>query len=128
MSNASEYADSLHAEIIANCDAEAPFGWIEESSGLYTTDIEEAKENALDEASAFDFISDALDIEYIVNSQREVTDGRVYVTVGGPTAWIDTEKRALVVTWMSEPEVRNLPSSFIDPISDALSELWEMGA
>ena len=74
------------------------------------------------EFSAFDYLQDALDIEYIVNSKGEYLGARVLVAFGGPNIWIDTRKGIVEGAWWSD----YAKASFEDNLGldDALSELW----
>ena len=40
--------------------------------------------------TAFDYLQDALDIEYIVNGKGEYLGARVLVAFGGPNIWVNT--------------------------------------
>ena len=75
-----------------------------------------------EEGSAFDWLQDALDIEYIVNSKREYLGARVLVAFGGPNIWVDTRRKLVEGYWWGE----YAEASFQDAIGldDALSELW----
>lgn len=134
MSNASEYADSLTANIQRMTEAGAPYGitddignnWTDEAEDL--TDFQDNPDTEWQVASATDYLSDVLDIQYLVNSDRSYRAARICITLGGPTAWIDTDTNQLRVAWWSAPEYRELPKAFIDGLDEALSELWEMGA
>jgi hypothetical protein len=74
------------------------------------------------EMSAFDYLQDALDIEYIVNSKREYLGARVLVAFGGPNIWINTRTKKVEGYWWNE----SASASFDDGIGldDALQELW----
>ncbi len=134
MSNASDYADSLAADIERMSDAGAPFGLIDHSSDEWSNDEadyadwENSEETRWTEASAMDYLADVLDIQYVVGRDRQYRASRVLVAFGGPNAWIDTRAGQLEVTWWSAPEVRALPSGFLRGLDEALGELWEMGA
>ena len=52
-----------------------------------------------EEVSLYDYFAEALDYEVILNSNRTVKSVRLYVTLGGPTCWIDTEKHAVICHW-----------------------------
>lgn len=75
-----------------------------------------------EEMSAFDYLQDALDIEYIVNSKREYLGARVLVAFGGPNIWINTRTKKVEGYWWSE----SASASFDDGIGldDALETLW----
>jgi hypothetical protein len=77
------------------------------------------------ELSAFDYLQDALDIEYVIGSDRQFLGARVLVCFGGPNVWVDTRHSRVDGHWWSE--------SCIEPFYDtmglkeALEELWECG-
>jgi hypothetical protein len=72
--------------------------------------------------SAFDYLADALDIEYIVNGKGEYLGARVLVAFGGPNIWINTRTCVVEGSWWAD----RADASFTDNIGldDALSELW----
>jgi hypothetical protein len=75
-----------------------------------------------EELSAFDYLQDALDIEYIVNSKREYLGARVLVAFGGPNIWVNTRTKVVEGYWWGE----YAKASFDDGIGldDALETLW----
>lgn len=134
MSNATEYADSLAADIQRMTYHGAPFGLKHRDTDEWTND-ETAYQSWLndedpewEEAGALDWLDDVLDIQYLVNSDRTYRAARVLIAFGGPTAWVNTLTGNLEAAWWSATEYRALPSDFIDGLDDALSELWGMGA
>ena len=72
--------------------------------------------------SAFDYLADALDIEYIVNSKGEYLGARVLVAFGGPNIWVNTRTGMVEGAWWSD----RADASFTDNmgLDEALSELW----
>lgn len=74
------------------------------------------------EFSAFDYLQDALDIEYIVNSKKEYIGARVLVAFGGPNIWINTRTKTVEGHWWSD----SATASFQDNIGldEALEELF----
>jgi len=76
-----------------------------------------------DECSAFDYLQDALDIEYIVASDRKTLLGaRVLVAFGGPNIWVNTRTNTVEGHWWGD----SASSTFVDSIGlqDALEELF----
>lgn len=126
MSNADEYADSIAEQINAWTDAGAPFGWINADTCEWTGDEPETDDDRVtfEDASAYDYLSDVLDIEYRVTRSSEYKSAEVVIAFGGPNAWIDTKTHTLRVAWWSEPVERTLPAAFIDGLDSALEELW----
>ena len=72
--------------------------------------------------SAFDYLQDALDIEYIVNSKKEYLGARVLVAFGGPNIWVNTRTKTIEGYWWADKAT----ASFDDGIGldDALEELY----
>jgi hypothetical protein len=72
--------------------------------------------------SAFDYLQDALDIEYIVNSKKEYLGARVLVAFGGPNIWVNTRTKTIEGYWWADKAT----ASFEDGIGldDALEELY----
>jgi hypothetical protein len=72
--------------------------------------------------SAYDYLQDALDIEYIVNGKGEYLGARVLVAFGGPNIWVNTRSGIVEGYWWGD----SANASFNDEIGldDALSELW----
>ena len=52
-----------------------------------------------EEVGLYDYFADALDYEVILTSQKTVKSVRLYVTLGGPTCWVDTEEHAVICHW-----------------------------
>lgn len=132
-SNAEEYAESLSSQFQSWADAGAPFGWIndtdewtgDEPDGWRTDDTYDIREDGYREADALDYLSDVLDIQYLVTSDARYRAARICIAFGGPTAWIDTRTGLLEVQWWSAPVTRSLPEKVIDGLDAALEELWE---
>lgn len=76
-----------------------------------------------DECAAFDYLQDALDIEYIVASDRKTLLGaRVLVAFGGPNIWVNTRTNTVEGHWWGD----SASATFTDSIGlgDALEELF----
>lgn len=52
--------------------------------------------------TGFDYLADALDFEYILGSDREFKSARVLVAFGGPTIWVDFERKAVDLYWWGD--------------------------
>ena len=63
---------------------------------------EHIDEYDLEQIDLYEYLSDAYDIEYIINSRKEYQSVRITVATGGPAIWIDTDKRAVCLAWWSE--------------------------
>ena len=74
------------------------------------------------EPSAFDWLNNALDIEYIVTGKGEYLGARVLVAFGGPNIWVDTRKGIVDGFWWGQHASRRFEDNI--GLDDALSELW----
>ena len=74
--------------------------------------------------SGFDWLEDALDIEYIINSDGSFKSARVCVAFGGPTIWVDVSRGQVELWWWGEYARAGFNE---DPmgIEEALEMLWE---
>lgn len=79
-----------------------------------------------EQLSAWDFLADALDIEYIVSSRREFRSVRVMVAYGGPTIYIDTDTGNVELYWWSERARYGLSSYAVDAVNEWAEEYWNM--
>lgn len=52
--------------------------------------------------SGLDYVSDALDVEWILDSNREFKGARLLVAFGGPNIWIDTAKQTVEGHWWGD--------------------------
>lgn len=114
---ATDYAEDLAERIELDTANGTPFGIREDNDGYG---------DAGEEFTAYDYLGDALDIEYRVSSDGTYRSAKVLIGYGGPNVWIDTYTCSLVVAWWSAPVSKDLPTQFIDQLDEALSELWSM--
>lgn len=52
----------------------------------------------------YDWLADALDVEYTVDSNLDYKAAKIYVTLGGPTVWVDTSERSVKLAWGTDRE------------------------
>lgn len=79
-----------------------------------------------EEVDMYDYFADALDYEVILTSNRTVKAVRLYVTLGGPTCWIDTEEHAVVCYWGIETAEYPVDSDLCDELEDIVAERMEL--
>lgn len=85
----------------------------------------EGEKNSDDEDfTAYDYLADALDIEYIVSSKGEYLGARVLVAFGGPNIWVNIRTHTVEGHWWGDSAY----APFTDNIGldDALRELSPM--
>jgi hypothetical protein len=73
--------------------------------------------------TAFDYLQDALDIEYIVNGKREVLGARILVAFGGPNIWINTRTKQVEGYWWGDKCIMSYDQDNIG-LDDAIETLW----
>lgn len=72
--------------------------------------------------SAYDYLQDALDIEYIIGSNGDYRGARVLVAFGGPNIWIDTKFNQFEGYWWNDKAIAAYKDSL--GLNEALEELW----
>lgn len=75
-------------------------------------------------ASFYDYISDCLDVEYIINSRKEYKSCKIWVTLGGPNVWIDTDTQEIKLAWGTDRESLWLPSEICEEIDSVMEEFF----
>ena len=73
--------------------------------------------------SGWDYLSDVLDINYILNADRSYKGARILVAFGGPNIWIDTEKQTVEGSWWGDAFTASYRIDLMD-INDTLEELF----
>ena len=76
-----------------------------------------------EEFTAFDYLRDVLDIEYIVSSKKEYLGARVLVAFGGPNIWINTRTNQVEGYWWGDRCILSYNNDAMD-LDGALSELY----
>ena len=72
----------------------------------------------------YDYISDALDVEYTLDSSRRLIGVNIYFALGGPTCWIDTRRCCVICHWASEDGYACVPSEICEEINMYFEELF----
>ena len=75
-----------------------------------------------DEQSAFDYLQDALDIQYIVDSKKEYLGARILVAFGGPNIWINTQFNQVEGYWWNDKSTFSYQDNL--GLDEACSELF----
>jgi hypothetical protein len=132
MDIAAEYAESVAAGFWADQDAGAPFGLVcvdcgEPVDGGAGSGIAACESCGGDVTAreSWDWLRDALDVEFVVGASGEYRGAGVTLTVGGPAAWIDTRSGLLRVAWGGRAGRRTLPAAMIEALDAACAELWQ---
>lgn len=77
-----------------------------------------------EELSLYDYFEDVLDFEFIINSDLTYKAVKVYVTLGGPTVWIDTYTACVELRWGSDYASHYLLSDTVNAIDEYFEEYY----
>lgn len=87
-------------------------------------DGEEILEDDIEPASLFDYFTDYLDVDYIIDSQKQFKAVRVMVTCGGPNIYINTWSREVQLFWWTERATAVIPANICDEIDGIFQEFY----
>lgn len=74
----------------------------------------------------YDYIAESLDYEYIMSNNKTLRGVRIYVTLGGPTCWIDTEEHCIKCHWGADCVSYYLAHCICDEIEEIIAEWLEV--
>lgn len=89
-------------------------------------ELEEKKGELEEEGDLRSYFDDYLDVNYIVNSSKEYESARIYVTLGGPAIWIDTDKSTVEISWGSTRKTAYLSYNVRDEIDEIFREIYDL--
>ena len=88
-------------------------------------ELTEEQMDDIEEATLYDYFEDGvLDVDYIVNSQKEYKACRILIAYGGPNIYINTFSRELELYWWTESEKIELDSDICNMIDEYMEELF----
>ena len=96
-----------------------------EIEAIYNGTTEEENDDG-EKMSLYDYVADALDFEVILTSMKTVKSVRLYVTLGGPTCYVDTELHAVVCAWGVDRAEYALDWGTCDELENIIAEYMEM--
>lgn len=70
-------------------------------------------------------LDEVIELKFIVDAQAEYCGALAYVTVGGPTIWVDTRAHAVKGTWGTDSAEWGLTTRAVDALDDECGENWE---
>lgn len=80
--------------------------------------------NALEQLSIWDYMSDVLDIRYIVERDKSYRSVEVLVTFGGPNIWISTESQSVELYWWTDRASYPLSHEAVDALDEWAQEIY----
>ncbi len=97
----------------------------EEIESIYNGTTEEENDDG-GKMSLYDYAANALDFEVILTSMKTVKSIRLYITLGGPTCYIDTDLHVVVCAWGTDREEFPLDWDACDALESIIAEYMEM--
>lgn len=91
-------------------------------SNNWTDEEREEREEAGEACDMYDYFSDVLDVEYTISSRGEYLGATVWVTIGGPSIWINTRYNEIRGRWGSESVDIWLPGEIAAEIDEIFEE------
>lgn len=85
----------------------------------FTGDVDEYEQQSI-----FDYLADALDIEYRIGSDKEYRSCEILVAWGGPNIYIDTARALVKLFWWGDRAEYGLSRDAADAIDDAMEEYY----
>ena len=89
--------------------------------------IEEPDEDELNDEgepyTAYDYLLEALDIEYAIGSDSSYRGARLLVCFGGPNVWVDTKTNTVEGYWWGSEYRERYDDNLL--LDEACEELWE---
>lgn len=81
-------------------------------------------ENEFEPLSLWDYMTDALDVRFVVNSHKEILAVKILVAFGGPNIWIDSESRSVELYWWTDRASYPLSTDVCDALNEWAEEYW----
>lgn len=108
-----------------NCESELAEHEIKEGVCEYGLGTCPNCDNDVEVMGMYDHLGDPLDVNYIVEKSGDVKAGRVYLAIGGPNIWIDTEIKSVVGHWGATRIEAALSDSACVAVNDVLENWFE---
>ena len=78
----------------------------------------------LEQLTLWDYFEGMLDIDYIIDSNREYKACRIMMACGGPNIYINTWDKKVELYWWTESGEAWLPSEICDEIDSFMEDLY----
>jgi hypothetical protein len=103
-------------------------GIANELKALWAADFSDEEREEMEEngepCDIFEYLSDVLDFEYTIDSQKRYRSVKVWVALGGPNIWIDTSEGAVKGAWGGDRASAWLPREVCDEIDGHFEWLY----
>ena len=84
----------------------------------------EVFEGDIEPANLYNYFSDYLGVDYVVDSNKEYKAARVMVTCGGPNIFIDSYEGEVQLYWGMERATAKIPANICEEINNVFREFY----
>ena len=77
-----------------------------------------------EETTFWDYLADALDVEYTIGSDKSYRGARIAVTLGGPNIYINTRRGEVEGFWGTERAEAWIPSEICEELDGIMEEYY----
>ena len=99
--------------------------YTDENGDVVILDSEDEPTDEMEYRGLYDFINDALDIEVTCGLSGDYRGAKLYMTVGGPAIWVDTQSGTVEGRWATDSFSKWVDSDAIDALDEAIEEIIE---
>ena len=79
-----------------------------------------------EEVTLCDWLNDVLDYNITLSSTKTLLGLKIYVALGGPTCWVDTELGVVVCSWGADRGEYYINNEICNAINDDMADVLEL--
>lgn len=113
---------SIAEEIEAHANGGA---YTDDNGDVVILDSDDEPTDEMEYRGLYDFINDAFDVEITCGLSGDYRGAKLYMTVGGPAIWVDTQNGTVEGRCGVNSCSKWVDSDAIDELNDAIEELIE---
>lgn len=121
-SNLKATCTSIAEELEAHANGRA---YTDEDGNVVILDSDDEPTDEMEYRGLYDFINDAFDIEVTRGLAGDYRGAKLYMTVGGPAIWVDTQTGFVEGRWATDSCSKWVDSDAIDALDEAIEEIIE---
>lgn len=97
--------------------------YTDDNGDVVILDSEDEPTDDMEYRGLYDFINDAFDIEITRSLSGDYRGAKLYMTVGGPAIWVDTQTGFVEGRWVTYSCSKWVDSDAIDALNEAIEEI-----
>ena len=121
-SHLNETCISIAEELEAHANGRA---YTDEDGNVVILDSDDEPTDEMEYRGLYDFISEAFDVEITRGLSGDYRGAKLYMTVGGPTIWVDPQTGFVEGRWATDSCSKWVDSDAIDALNEAIEEIIE---